>query len=235
MNSLTNTNLHNSHHNVNKPTLKIAAINVNLIIANYRRYELVMFTKQHKHDTILLSETKVNHKYKLMTNIYDVVRSDRPKSTQSGGTVIVIKKGIQYRIVNYPTSKNNKILEFTLIKMQLTNNASLYIASTYATNDNRGLFTQKLKNLLTSIKANMYNVHYIIAGDLNIKLKDWGNQDNNQRGMHFMKWEPLAAAEFTLSIYPPDSPTYTKDKSYLDICLADSRMMLDKDKLTTMD
>lgn len=109
MNPLANANLQNSHHNVIKSQLKIAAINVNSIIANYRRYELLVFTEQYIHDIILLSETKLNNKYKLIINNYDVVRTDRPKSTQGGGTAILIKKRIHYEIVNYPTSKNNKI------------------------------------------------------------------------------------------------------------------------------
>lgn len=72
--------------------IKIAAINVNSIIANYRRLELLEFINKYNHDIILLSETKLNNKYKLLFTDYNIIRTDRPNSIQGGGTAIVIKK-----------------------------------------------------------------------------------------------------------------------------------------------
>lgn len=84
--------------------LNIAAINVNSIIANYRRLELYEFMKTHHHDILLLSETKLNPKYKIQFKEYNIIRTDRPNSRQGGGTAIIIRKDIPYELINYPSS-----------------------------------------------------------------------------------------------------------------------------------
>lgn len=64
--------------------LRIAAINVNSIIANYRRLELSDFTQKYSHDRILLSETILNAKHKLAFKEYNSIRKGRPNSNHGG-------------------------------------------------------------------------------------------------------------------------------------------------------
>ena len=71
-------------------SLNIAAINVNSLIANHRRYELFHFAKTHNLDVILLSETKLSNKYNLSFKDYKLIRTDRKNLIQGGGTAILI-------------------------------------------------------------------------------------------------------------------------------------------------
>ena len=50
--------------------IRVAAINVNSLIANYRRLELVQFSNKYKHDVIFLSETKLNKSYVISLPTY---------------------------------------------------------------------------------------------------------------------------------------------------------------------
>ena len=94
---------------------KIARINVNSLIANYRRLELLQFLERHRHDIIFLSQTKLNHSHVNYFKDYEIIRRDRPNATQGGGTAILIKKNILFEIVNFPSSFANEILEYTCL------------------------------------------------------------------------------------------------------------------------
>lgn len=80
----------------------VAAINVNSIVTYHRRFELLEFLKKHNHDIVFLSETKLIERHKLQFKNYNIIRTNRPNSIQGGGTAVVIKKYIQFEIVNYP-------------------------------------------------------------------------------------------------------------------------------------
>ena len=62
--------------------LKIAAINVNSIVSNHKRFELLEFTTKFSHDIILISETKLNNKHKLGFEFFNLIRTDRSGSSQ---------------------------------------------------------------------------------------------------------------------------------------------------------
>lgn len=91
--------------------IKIAAINTNSIIAHYRRLELLQFLKKYNHDIVLLSETKLNHKHKIIFNDYEILRTDRLNAIQGGGTAIIIKKNLPFE----PTIQENKITQHHII------------------------------------------------------------------------------------------------------------------------
>ena len=81
---------------VNKNTI-IIAININSLISLEKKYCLLKLIKIYNPDIILLSETKLNQKHKLIIDGYNIIRNDRPNSIQSGGTAIIIKKIINIR------------------------------------------------------------------------------------------------------------------------------------------
>lgn len=62
--------------------LHIISANVNSIITNSRRYNLLKFLEQHHPDVALLGETKLNNSHKLSFQDYAIVRQDRPNATQ---------------------------------------------------------------------------------------------------------------------------------------------------------
>ena len=70
--------------------LKIAAVNVNSIVSKHKRFELLGFTTKLSHDIILISETKLNDKHKLEFKLFNLIRTDRPVSSQGGKTAILI-------------------------------------------------------------------------------------------------------------------------------------------------
>ena len=62
--------------------LKIISINVNFIITNERRYNLVKFLEKHKPDIAFLNETKLNKSHKITFQEYEIIRSDRLNAIQ---------------------------------------------------------------------------------------------------------------------------------------------------------
>lgn len=98
-------------------SLKIASINVNSLISLSKRNDLYNFVSDHNFDIVLLSETKLNLRYKIQFSQYDLIRTDRTKSQKGGGTAIMIKKNIPYTTVYNPSCNNNSIIEYTIIKI----------------------------------------------------------------------------------------------------------------------
>lgn len=219
--------------------LSITAINVNSLISYQKRYDLLELTNKTNSDIILVSETKLNKRHSINFDKFTIIRTDRPASTAGGGTAILIKNNIKFTHIHHPHSAKNKLIEYTIINIDITNNKKLYIISLYATNDGSSAqFIKELENLLRGIRAEAPNVYYLIAGDFNIKSTSFGNTIANHRGISFDKWETNAALQWKFKTYPPNEPTYTNKNSYLDICLADSRLSLsnttDNDKLVTL-
>ena len=206
--------------------IKIAAINVNSIVAHQRRLELSQFIAEHNHDILLLSETKLNGTHKISLQDYDIIRNDRPYAVKGGGTAIVIKRSIPYTVCNFPSSARNAILEYTIIKLPTRGNNNIFVVSVYARSDNRDLFIRELNSLFTSLNLHCLNNFYIIAGDFNARRKAWGDRIDNQRGVFMNRWETMHENRFKLRVIGPSTPTYKPAQTYLDICLADARLSL---------
>lgn len=223
-NNTTNPADNQRHLGANKIT--ITAINVNSLITNQKRYDLLELAKDTNSDVILISETKFNSRHQFNPTDYNLIRTDRPTSTAGGGTAILIKNHIEYEHIRQPTSFSNKLLEYTIIKIPY-NNINFFIISIYATNDgSSSTFIKELVNLLNGIKAYATNSYYIMAGDPNIKSKLFGNTIANQRGRAFDKWELNEAAHWKFKFYPPYEPTFLRNKSFLDVCFADERLTI---------
>lgn len=225
---------------INKSPLKlsIASINVNSIQTNHRRYELLEFSKKYKHDLILLNETKLTNHHKIAFKRYNIYRSDRPNSKQGGGTAIMIKKEISHELISYPSSKNNVLLEYTIIKIKSTKNRNLYIISAYATNDSRSLFITELNQVFTKLNLENTKNYYVLAGDLNARPLQWGNNSSNDRGRQLIKWEKEEALFFKANILIPECPTFATGNSFLDIAIIDDRITIENNinnKLKTLD
>ncbi|KAK0165702.1 hypothetical protein PV328_004201 [Microctonus aethiopoides] len=65
-----------------------------------------------------------------------------------------------------------------------------------------------------------------MAGDLNAKHTNWNNEVNNQRGMLLVKWYNEIAPFCKTEIYASREPTFPKAGSYLDLCIADKRIII---------
>ena len=205
--------------------IRLAAINVNSLIANHRRYELVQFTETHNHDVIFITETKLNKSHIVSFKNYNIVRRDRPNAIQGGGTAILIKREIPFEIVDLPSAANNEILEFTIIKIRMNNNKSLYLGSLYAKNDNRNLFINEINQLFQDLNLDNNRNYFILAGDLNARRKAWGDRADNQRGKYMRQWTTSFDAQYKLKIITPAFPTFKPAGTFLDVCLADTRLI----------
>lgn len=102
---------HNCEH-VNN--IRIAVINVISIVAHCRRLELLQFLRDHNHDVVLLSETKLNPTHKLAFEGYKLIRRDGPNSVKGGGTAISIKDNFPFEEISPPSTLSNKIIEYTM-------------------------------------------------------------------------------------------------------------------------
>ena len=183
--------------------IRIAAINTNSLIANYRRLELLQFLEDYNHDIIFISETKLNHSHKLSIKDYNIIRNDRPNAIQGGGTAILIRKNIQYEECVPPTTTPNEILEHSIAKITITGGNTLILISAYARNDNRHLFIDELDKLFINLKLFCCNTYYILAGDLNARRKVWGDRANNPRGRYLGQWESLIDIDYKLNLITP--------------------------------
>ena len=169
--------------------IRVAAININSLVANYRKLELLQFLREHDHGCIFVSETKLNPIHKLVVADYNLVRNDRPNAIQGAGTAILIKKGIQFKEVYLPTNSSNEILEYSVVKILISGKNSLILISAYAKNDGRRVFIEELDNIFIRLKLFNRNVFYILARDLNARRKVWRDRANNPRGRYPGQWE----------------------------------------------
>ncbi|XP_017892292.1 uncharacterized protein LOC108632312 [Ceratina calcarata] len=207
-------------------TLKIAAINANSICSNSRRFDLYNFANNFNHDIIFISETKLSARHKISFKNYNFVRSDRPNAVLGGGTAILLKKDIPFELIKQPSSKQNKILEYTIVKITTQSNEHLFLISAYAPSDNRRLFINELDNLFIRLNLASESHFYILAGDLNARRIAWNDYTDNARGIHMKTWEETNSIAFKAKFITANNPTFIPALSFLDMCIVDARLSL---------
>lgn len=154
-------------------SLKIVAINVNSLIKLQRRYDLEQFIVRNNLDITLISEKKLNFKHKFYIDGYNIIQNDRTNAQRSGGPAIILNKNIQFSKITNPSSRNNSIIEYTIIQINISNKQKLIITSIYATNSSeiKKVFLDELNNLFTKLNLQDSNNFFIIAGDFNARQK----------------------------------------------------------------
>lgn len=80
-----------------------------------------------------------------------------------------------------------RILEYSIIKLNLTANKTLYIIAAYARCGNQKEFIPDVDRVFSTLKLDKLENYYIIAGDLNVKHVEWKNPNNNSRGIALMR------------------------------------------------
>ena len=113
--------------------LKIIALNVNSIVRHTRRANLKEFMEKTNPDILLINETKLNKKYRIAFEGYNMARNDRPDDRRGGGPAILMKEAIKYEEILYRNSATKPLLEATIIKIKC-GQKNLYVVSIYATN-----------------------------------------------------------------------------------------------------
>lgn len=199
--------------------LKIIAVNVNSILSNCKRFSLVNFINLHKPNIVLLSETKLNSKYKISFENYKVVRNDRRTAIQGGGTGILVKNDIKYKTLYFNNLPMHNSLETSAIQINCRNNKTPTIISAYAAGHNRISIVHELNNLFEQNNLLHNNNYFVIAGDLNARTTLWGDAETNPRGGYLNNWIRDRSIELRLKVYPPTEPTFPRGNSYLDSAL----------------
>lgn len=211
-------------------SLNIIEINVNSIIRLSRRYDLCNFLNKHNPDIVLLNETKLNIRNKITFKDYSLVRKDRDNAERGGGTAILLKNYIKYKNYTNKTIKSFKCLEACIVTIPMAANRRLFLISAYypSGNNDQHLKTE-LQQLFQSLNLQNPNNYYLLSGDLNCKHSDWGNTSNNSKGNILKEWISHNEIDFRCSLYASLSPSYPRCSSYLDLCIADSRLCISKE------
>lgn len=120
-----------NYTNTISKTLKIIHINVNSIISLSRRYDLQRFLSEHNPDIVLLNETKLNPRHNVTFFNYTVIRYDRNGAIRGGGTAILIRNNIKFKVHTNYRDDSFCFLEAGTVKIPMTANKILYIISAY--------------------------------------------------------------------------------------------------------
>ena len=81
-----------------------------------------------------------------------MIRHDRSNATQGGGTAILIKIPLKFKIIQNDKITNLKIQETTIIKIKINNKENLFITAAYAAYETRNNLTTN-----STISANYYS------------------------------------------------------------------------------
>ncbi|XP_055858712.1 uncharacterized protein LOC129921081 [Episyrphus balteatus] len=175
----------------------------------------------------MASETKLNQKHKLTNNNNNIVRRDRPDSIQGGGVAIFIRKGISYKVIYNSEVRKFRSLEVCIVCIPLQHGKRVYAVAAYAPEAPQPAdFTAELEKLFQVLRLNLEENYILMAGDLNAKHQDWGNQIQNQRGNHLYNWMSQNNIEYRVDLLATERPSFPRSGSFLDILLLDSRLTI---------
>ena len=208
--------------------LKMISVNVDSIITNQRRNSLLNFLKIHNPDIVAISETKLNSKHKIDFKDYNIIRRDRPNATQGGGVAILIRKNLKFRRLMLSEVEQFKNLEIVTISLNLPDNQKLYIIAAYAAYGERLSFNKEIETLFQVLQLDDPDNYFVMAGDLNARHTSWLNQSFNTRGTFLKKWLDDNEIKYKLKLYTSSLPSYPRGNSYLDLCIADTRLEVSK-------
>lgn len=160
----------------------------------------------------------------LLSSLKTTSRTDRPHSG-GGGTAILIRRSIPFTQIFTPSSKNNKITEYTIARIG-DDQYNLYFIAIYANNDEDQVFVDEINTLFDVLDLSAAGNYYVIAGDFNARHTAWGDSINKRKGVLLKRWEDETGLGFGAKIIPPAGPTFPSAGSYLDLCIIDGRIAI---------
>ncbi|OXU17002.1 hypothetical protein TSAR_006387 [Trichomalopsis sarcophagae] len=199
--------------------------------ASYRGCPFFKFAKDLKNSAKAQNQKLHNNKINKISNHvnrlanYDLIRVDRKSSLRGGGTAILINSSIKYEKIFFPSSSNNKILEYAIIKIK-SDNHNIFLAALYANNDVNKIFTNEINYLFEKLNIHSPNNYFIMAGDLNARHTSWGDIVSKTTGIMLKKWEETTGILYRTQIIPPSTPSFPSANSYLDLCIIDNRLKI---------
>lgn len=134
---------------LNVSSLKVIALNVNSLISNYKRSELLELLEKTNPDVVLLSETWLKSNHKVFYQHYNLIQNHRCESRKGGGTAILINKNMDFEIVN--VNLKQLTIEHTSIAIKC-NNIKLIVSAIYVTRNSNKFFTKEIDDLFTKLR-----------------------------------------------------------------------------------
>ena len=154
------------------------------------------------------------------------MRTDRPNAIQGGGTAILISNKLKFKEIPVKIKIAAEPIEITAISLNCINNYKLIVIAIYAPRHNNHSFIDELDELFAQNQLRDEKNLYIIAGDFNSRHKDWGDTITCPREAFITNWLINTQLENKATLYTPSCPTYKRAdaESYIDLCIADSRI-----------
>ncbi|XP_076388962.1 exodeoxyribonuclease-like [Megachile rotundata] len=165
--------------------IKIISANVNSIVSNERRHNILELLKAECPDFLLLNESKLKPQLSLNCKKYTLLRNDRVNSN-GGGVAILIKQQIQHKIIDIP--QEIKVIECLSIKIKLRNKKNIIVTAGYTPGSQADEFVGELAYLSKTLEWGNPNNFYILGGDLNAEHPAWNNSSFNSRGRALNNW-----------------------------------------------
>lgn len=199
----------NSNNNI-VGNIKVIALNVNSLIKTSRRHNLNEFISKNKPDFMLISETKLKHKHKLVFPRYDVYRNDR--TTDMGGGTAIICKNI-YKADQITCDMAITSFEYTMLQISLNNNDSIFVIAIYKPP------TQQINILeLNTLIRMCGHSQFIIGGDFNAKHRSWKNHINDPNGNILCEWLNQPNNKLKITMLTGNEQTCDRSKdSFIDL------------------
>lgn len=148
--------------------INIEHVNANSLRSREKQHHVQNYLLREKPLALLVSETKLNEKFKLALDGYVLFRTDRIINN-GGGTGILLRNDITYEELSQPMIID---IEFTALKIKINDALNIVLIAAYV-NPSTRLNDTELSKLLSSFG----NTNVILAADLNAKHTE-GSQRN---------------------------------------------------------
>lgn len=193
----------NSSNVLISDNLVIHNINVNSLIAKYRRHNLEQHLIDNKPDIVFVTETCLNKRHNLNFRNYNFIRSDKVEGKR--GTGILILNKYSYKVIG---DLNIDDFESTAILLNDINGGKILIVSVYA---------HKNSNFddLNKIFGSTLDYDYVICGgDFNARHVTWLDYLSNLNGNRLLAWFQLNENLLDVILLHSRLPTRIVDGSF---------------------
>lgn len=175
----------------------------------------------------MVQETAFKQKHiDIKFNNYNLIRNDRA-GTVKGGVAILVRKGWDFRVIPMHRITSFQSIECTGIVLNLPGGDKLFVISLY-NRSQRLSIRQDLSNILSVLKLDAPNHHFIFGGDLNARHPEWGNSgEGTTCGRELLSWIEETRAQFGTQIYTSVRPTRPESATFLDLFLTSESLNVD--------
>lgn len=192
--------------------LKIAQVNIRSIVSLAKREEFANFLRRYTPHIVLISETHLKPKHKIVFNRYKFYRNDRIDAA-CGGTAICVHENI--KSVQVKSTEEIKSIEYCSIRVELDNGA-FFLSAIY-----RKPSTPISAEDLTKLIKLSENNAFILAGDFNAHNPLWGSLNVCTNGRTICDWFSTNKNKFKMTIKSPKNPSCSagQNGSFIDFAI----------------